>query len=81
MLLMVLVTSILEHRIIGNQEQVESMVTIMMLPSSMVDVLVLDSVVVMVTVVIVVIVLVEVMELHVITQAVAAYFIVDLPAL
>lgn len=79
---MVLVTSILEHRIIGSQEQEESMVTIMMLPSSMVDVLVLDSVVVMVTVVtIVVIVLVGVMELHVITQAVAAYFIVDLPAL
>lgn len=81
MLLMVLVTGILEHGIIRSQEQDESMVTIMMLPSSMVDVLVLDSVVVMVTVVIVVIVLVEVMELHVITQAVAAYFIVDLPAL
>ena len=81
MLLMVLVTGILEHGIIGSQEREESMVTIMMLPSSMVDVLVLDSVVVMVTVVIVVIVLVEVMELHVIIQAVAVYFIVDLPAL
>ena len=79
---MVLVTSILERGIIRSQEQEESMVTIMMLPSSMVGVLVLDSVVVMVTVVtLVVIVLVEVMELHVITQAVAAYFIVDLLAL